>query len=137
MRFSICITSVEDLLARLRQGYIHSACEDARLVTHSPRIGDFESDPVVLDWRRLEIQMGWFFRAVLRVRRKARANGRHASEDSKSFARRRARLIQPSVLSTTQLLGRTMKPSTVVSARLTTVMDIRLASSAALCASSP
>ena len=47
---------------------------------------------------------------------------------SKSFDRRRARLIQPSVLSTTHLLGKTMKPLTVVSLRLTTVTEIWLAS---------
>ncbi len=66
------------------------------------------------------------------MRRKALARSSHASEDSivasKSFDRRRARLIQPSVLSTTHLLGNTMKPLTVVSVRLTTVMEIRLAS---------
>src|SRR5208283_4937953 len=81
---------------------------------------------------RLEIQTASFFRAILRIRRKARANWSHASEDSivasKSFDRRRARLIQPRVLSTTHLLGKTMKPLTVVSVRLTTVMVIRLAS---------
>jgi hypothetical protein len=64
--------------------------------------------------------------------RGARAVSNQASEDSilasKSFDRRRARLIQPSVLLTTKFLGRTMKPLTVVSARLTTVTDIRLAS---------
>src|SRR5208337_3249113 len=47
---------------------------------------------------RLEIQTASFFRASLRVGRKARANWSHASEDSivasKSFDRRRARLIQ-------------------------------------------
>ncbi len=48
---------------------------------------------------------------------------------SKSFDRRRARLIQPSVLSTTHLLGNTMKPLTVVSVRLTTVMVITAATS--------
>src|SRR5271165_7164298 len=81
---------------------------------------------------RLEIQTASFFRAILGIRRKARANWSHASEDSivasKSFDRRRARLIQPRVLSTTHLLGKTMKSLTVVSVRLTTVMVIRLAS---------
>src|SRR5271165_1709792 len=81
---------------------------------------------------RLEIQTASFFRAILGIRRKARAKWSHASEDSIvasiSFDRRRARLIQPRVLSTTHLLGKTMKPLTVVSVRLTTVMVIRLAS---------
>src|SRR5260221_1720402 len=82
---------------------------------------------------RLEIQVGpKRCLAILRIRRKARASCSHASEDSivasKSFDRRRARLIQPSVLSTTHLLGKTMNPLTFVSVRLTTVMEIRLAS---------
>ena len=81
---------------------------------------------------RLEIQMASIFRAILRMRRKARANWSQASEDSivasKSFDSRLARFIHPNVLSTTHLLGKTMKPLTVVSVRLTTVMDIRLAS---------
>jgi len=81
---------------------------------------------------RLEIQMASLFRAILRMRRKARANWSQASEDSivasKSFDSRLARFIHPNVLSTTHLLGKTMKPLTVVSVRLTTVMDIRLAS---------
>ena len=65
----------------------------------------------------------------------------HASEDSivasKSLARRLARLIQPNVRSTTQRLGNTMKPLICLSLRLTTVTEIRLASKAARCASSP
>jgi len=91
---------------------------------------------------RLEIQAGPIFAlASLRMRRKAMASCSHASEDSivasKSFDRRRARLIQPSVLSTTHLFGKTMKPVTCLSVRLTTVMEMRLASKAARCASSP
>ena len=59
---------------------------------------------------RLEIQSeANFALANLRMMRKASANCNHASADSivasKSFDRRRARLIQPSVLSTTQRLG--------------------------------
>ena len=65
----------------------------------------------------------------------------HASEDSivasKSLERRRARLIQPNVRSTTQRFGNTMKPLICLSLRLTTVMEMRLASKAARCASSP
>jgi hypothetical protein len=41
---------------------------------------------------------------------------------------RLVRLIQPNVRLTTHHLGKTMKPLTVVSVRLTTVMVIRLAS---------
>ena len=56
----------------------------------------------------------------------------HASEDltvaSKSLVRRRARLIQPNVLSTTQRFGNTMKPLICLSLRWTTVTEIRLAS---------
>ena len=91
---------------------------------------------------RLEIQSEpTFALASLRIRKKARASCSHASEDSivasKFFDRRRARLIQPSVLSTTHLFGKTMKPETCLSARLTTVMEMRLVSKAARCASSP
>jgi len=79
--------------------------------------------------------------ANLRMMRKARATCNHASADSivasKSFYRRRARLIQPNVLSTTQRLGKTTNPLTSLSVRLTTVMAMRLASKAARCASSP
>jgi hypothetical protein len=56
---------------------------------------------------------------------------------SKSLARRLARLIQPNVRSTTQRLGNTMKPLICLSLRLTTVTEIRLASKATRCASSP
>ena len=65
----------------------------------------------------------------------------HASADamvaSKSLARRLARLIQPSVRSTTQRFGNTMKPLICLSLRLMTVTEIRLASKAVRCASSP
>ena len=47
---------------------------------------------------------------------------------SKSLARRHARLIHLKVRSTTQLLGRTVKPLLSRSVRLTTVIAIRLAS---------
>src|SRR4051794_30632992 len=56
------------------------------------------------------------------MRKKARARYSHASEDSvvasKSFARRRARLIQPSVRSTTQRFGSTTKSLICLSAGL-------------------
>jgi hypothetical protein len=62
--------------------------------------------------------------------RKASANCNHASDDSivasKSFDKRRARLIQPSVLSTTQRFGNTTNPLTSLSVRLTTVTAMRL-----------
>src|SRR5271156_2875559 len=73
--------------------------------------------------------------------RNASASSNHASADSivgsKSFDKRLARLIQPSVRSTTQRLGNTTNPLTPLSARLTTVTAMRLASNAARCASSP
>jgi hypothetical protein len=56
---------------------------------------------------------------------------------SKSLARRLARLIQPNVRSTIQRLGNTMKPLICLSLRWTTVMEMRLVSNAARCASSP
>ena len=111
-------------------------------LSRPPSIGTFWAiavllpDPQIIDFAhlraRLEIQMASLFRAILRMRRKARANWSHASEDSivasKSFDSRLARFIHPNVLSTTHLLGKTMNPLTVVSVRSTTVRDIRLAS---------
>jgi hypothetical protein len=47
---------------------------------------------------------------------------------SKSFARRRARFTHPKVRSTIQRFGKTTNPLTSRSARLTTVILIRLAS---------
>jgi hypothetical protein len=56
---------------------------------------------------------------------------------SKSLAMRLARLIQPSVHSTTQRFGSTMKPLICLSLRWTTVKEMGLASKALRCASSP
>src|SRR5260370_40184769 len=56
---------------------------------------------------------------------------------SKSFASLRARLSQPKVRSTTHRVGRTTKPLTCLSVRLTIVQEILLASKAARWASSP
>jgi hypothetical protein len=68
------------------------------------------------------------------------ATSSQASEDSvvasKSLARRRARLIQPNVRSTTQRFGNTTNPLICLSVRLTIVTAIRPASKAARCASS-
>src|SRR5208283_2550630 len=88
------------------------------------QLGGHEKSVFTLSLRaRLEIQAEPVFAlASLRMRRKARASCSHASEDSivasKSFDSRRARLIQPSVLSTTHLFGKTMKPVTCLSVRL-------------------
>ena len=70
--------------------------------------------------------------------RNARAMRSPASADSmvasKSLARHLARLIQPSVRSTGQRFGSTMKPLICLSLRWTTVTEMRLASKAARCA---